>query len=443
MAPDQRSTIDALRTQLLRRRVSATDICDSTLRTIAASNSDIRALTDILTEPARHEASRIDDRLARRDQLAPLAGVPVVVKNNIDTVPAICSAGLPFLWSYRPSADAEVVRRLRAAGAVIVGVGATDSGAFGVTCPEVANPRFPGRIAGGSSGGSAAATAAGFCFASLGTDTGGSIRIPAACCGVVGFKPTRGRLPLDGVRPLAASFDHVGPLARSVADVRAIMSVIDRQFSAGTFDRARTRIGVPRSYFADASDDVLTIVEDALEWGHRIGYDHVDVDIPTPDEIVPAHLILSLSEAALAYQRAPDAPLGDYPPIARDSIAAGLSNTASQIEAARRHQRDFVVGLHRAFADADILLLPTLPVLAPERQKSSDSVGPARVEILHTLIRYTAAFDQSGHPALALPWVAEKGGIVGSLQLVGPVGADRPLLDMAQAFEQRRRGDEP
>jgi Asp-tRNA(Asn)/Glu-tRNA(Gln) amidotransferase A subunit family amidase len=437
MALDKRSTIETLRTQLLRRLVSARDICESALRTIAASNSDIRALTYVLAEPARHEASRIDDRLARGDQLAPLAGVPLVVKNNIDTVPAICSAGLPFLSSYRPTADAEVVRRLRAAGAVIVGVGATDSGAFGVTCSEVVNPRFPEHIAGGSSGGSAAATAAEFCLGSIGTDTGGSIRIPAACCGVVGFKPTRGRLPLNGVRPLAASFDHVGPLARTVADVRAIMSAIDRQFSAGTFERARDRprIGVPRSYFADASDDVLTIVEDALEWCHRIGCDHVDVDIPTPDEIVPAHLILSLSQAASAYQHAPDAPLGDYPPIARESITAGLSYTASHIEAARRHQRDFVTRLDRAFADVDILLLPTLPVLAPER--------PARVEILHTLIRYTAAFDQSGHPALAVPWVASKTWIMGSLQLIGPMGADRALLDMAQAFEQRRRADEP
>jgi Asp-tRNA(Asn)/Glu-tRNA(Gln) amidotransferase A subunit family amidase len=437
--------IDTLRTQLLRRCVSARSTCESALRTIAASNSDIRALTYVLAEPARLEASRIDDRLAQGDELAPLAGVPLVIKNNIDTVPAICSAGLPFLSSYRPSADAEVVRRLRAAGAVIVGVGATDSGAFGVTCSEVVNPKFPERIAGGSSGGSAAATAAGFCFASLGTDTGGSIRIPAACCGVVGFKPTRGSLPLDGVRPLAASFDHVGPLARSVADVRVIMSVIDRQFLAGTIDRARgqPRIGVPRSYFADASDDVLAVVEDALERCRHVGYDHVDVDIPTPDEIVPAHLVLSLSEAASAYRHAPNAPIDDYPPIARESIAAGLSYTAPQIEAARRRQKHFIARLDKIFAHVGALLLPTLPVLAPERHKSNVNVGPARVEILHALIRYTAGFDQSGNPALALPWVADKTGIVGSLQLVGPVGADLALLDMAQAIEQCRRGDEP
>jgi Asp-tRNA(Asn)/Glu-tRNA(Gln) amidotransferase A subunit family amidase len=330
-----------------------------------------------------------------------------------------------------------VVSRLRDAGAVIVGVAATDSGAFGVTTPQVMNPAFAGRIVGGSSGGSAAAVAAGFCKAAIGTDTGGSIRIPAACCGIVGFKPTRGRVSALGVRPLAASVDHVGPLAASVADVRAVMEVIDPGFSVlpvGPRERPII-VGVPRSYFADACSAVHEMIEAKVAALIRLGCDVRDIELPTPGEIIPTHLVLSLTEAALFHARSGDKALDSHPEAAREGILLGRSYSGSEHLQAQEHKREFVKKIDAVFGAVDFLLLPTLPVETPDRNLKEVVLAGSQYSVLEALIRYTAAFDHSGHPVIAMPWRSPALATPGSFQLVGPLDSDNVLLDFAEAVE--------
>ncbi len=436
--PDHSSwSIAALRAAFVGGQASPLEILNTALERIGARNAEIGALTDVL----RHTATREANQAQAIPTVGGLAGIPIAIKDNIDTAPALCSAGLPFLSTYHPAQDAAVVRRLREAGAVIVGVAATDAGAFGVTTPGVANPSFATKIAGGSSGGAAAAVTAGFCMAAVGTDTGGSIRIPAACCGIVGFKPTYGRVPIQGVRPLARSIDHVGLLARSVADVSAVMPVIDPNFSAlpaGHDDRP-ARIGIPRAYFFDASIAVESMIDAVALRMREMGFEVRNVEIPCPNEIIPCHLAISLTEAALLHDGDGPHDLDAYPEVAREAILRGRSYSEGERIHALDRKHDFVERINAAFSEIDFLLLPTLPMEVPDRNDRRVPLAGTSYSLLEALIRYTAAFNQSGHPVVAMPWTCWDLGTAGSFQLVARRNSDKQLLTIAEQVERQVR----
>jgi aspartyl-tRNA(Asn)/glutamyl-tRNA(Gln) amidotransferase subunit A len=434
-------SIHRLREMIAIGNISATELCAETLQRIAQQNRDLGILTDVLSATALREASGVDRLVAVREHVGKLAGIPVAIKDNIDTVPAVCSAGLPSLSDYRPAKDAAVVARLREEGAVIIGVAATDSGAFGVVTPIVKNPNYPGRIAGGSSGGSAAAVAAKFCKVAIGTDTGGSIRIPAACCGIAGLKPTFGRISTRGIRPLSVSADHVGPLALCVADMRSFMEIFPaKRRSDETLYIRRKKVGIPNAYFADASQIVKHVVEEVAQCCRELGHEITIVNIPTPEEIIPSHLILTLTEAARFHLETAKNDISAYPETAKDGIRLGQSYLSYEYVRAVNLRRDFVAQIDNVFADVDYMLLPTLPVLPPEIGESEIEVGGRSMNILQALIRYTAAFDQSGHPALTLPWAVQSSNSVGSVQLVGRMDEDLHLLDFAGQIEAASNG---
>jgi Asp-tRNA(Asn)/Glu-tRNA(Gln) amidotransferase A subunit family amidase len=432
-------TIHGLRETIATGKTSASELCLKTLELVARQNDELGILTDVLSTTALREADDIDRLVASGERVGMLAGIPVVIKDNIDTVPAVCSAGLPSLSGYRPEFDAAVVKHMREQGAVIIGVAATDSGAFGVVTPNVKNPKYPGKIAGGSSGGPAAAVAAGFCKVAIGTDTGGSIRIPAACCGIVGLKPTFGRVPSIGVRPLSISVDHVGPLALRIADLRTVMEIFPR---TGQNDAEQTslskKIGIPKAYFADASTEVKCIVEEVAQCCVELGHNVQIVTIPTPDEIIPTHLILSLTEAARFHLGTAERDIAGYPKTAKEGILLGQSYPSHEYASAIDLRRDFVSQINNVFAEVDFLLLPTLPLLPPDIGQNEVAVGTRSMSILRALIRYTAAFDQSGHPALAMPWKVSDKKSVGSIQLVGHLDSDLQLLAFAEEIEKAR-----
>ncbi|MCY4285722.1 MAG: amidase [Thiotrichales bacterium] len=414
--------------------MSPTECCERILRRIAERNPQVNAFSQVLTETARDEARRLGRGPA--GGAAP-AVLTVAVKDNIDTVPAICDAGLARNAGYRPTRDAEVVARLRRAGMVIVGVTRTDSGAFGVTTPPVANSVLPDRIAGGSSGGSAAAVAAGLCDAAIGTDTGGSVRIPAACCGVFGFKPTRGAVSLEGVRPLTRSCDHVGALASSVRPLSSIMRVIAPQFDrlpAG--DREPVAIGIPRPSILDAAPEILADLR-TFEEAMAQRLTSTDVPFPAFDELTAMHIALSMREAAEIHGGLSDDDLASLPEVARESILIGRAVSRREHEDALRCRRDLTQQIEHLFEGVDFLLLPTLPVLPPLRGDRQVRIGSVDTDILHALIRYTAPFNQTGHPALAFPWRSGGGRLPVSLQLVAPRNADRRLLSFATAHLPR------
>ena len=420
--------------------ISAIARCEAALERIAQENDRIAALTDVLREAAMQEARDVDRKVADGLDAGPLAGWTVVIKDNIDTVPARCSSGLSFLQDRRPGSDAEVVSRLRRAGAVIVGVAATDSGAFGVTTPAVTNPLFPKLVAGGSSGGSAAAIAAGLCVLGVGTDTGGSVRIPAACCGVVGFKPTKGRLPMKGVRPLAPTVDHVGLLAANVKRIRHAFESIDpagARLAIGHPPRPDQLVaGVAQGFYGDAHDSVQESMVATIVALKAMGIGIQTVDIGSPDEIVSAHVILALSDAAMAHAQDVDrVPLSSYPEIAQEGIRLGQSYSDAQRTRAVQIRDAFEAKVDRALTEVDVIVLPTLPVPPPDRDATSVSLSGRATDLLSALIRYTCAFDQTGHPVIALPAPSRNALSPASVQFVGRKNGDADLLSVAEQAE--------
>jgi Asp-tRNA(Asn)/Glu-tRNA(Gln) amidotransferase A subunit family amidase len=423
---------------LAQGRISALELTELCLARIAQLNPTIGAITGELPAAARRKAQAIDDSRRRGAQLGPLAGIPVAVKDLIDTRTAICSAGLPFLADYRPTGDAAVVRRLRRAGAVILGVTATDPGAFGVRTAAVRHPQHPALTVGGSSGGSGAAVAAGLCYAALGSDTGGSIRIPAACCAVAGLKPTRGRLPLAGVRPLVASLDHVGPLARRVADLVIVEAALDpaafrRRGKAG---RARSVVGHDPSFHQDADAAVNHATAATLDACRALGAEIREVRLPAPDEVLRLHGVIFAAESTAYHMGAFAEHRSLYSDVARAMFELaerhrGYDYVRAMDERAAMTAR--VLSLHE---DVDFILLPTLPVLTPERAAETIRIGGSDVEFTLALIRYTCLFNHTGQPVVAMPSALARGGVAASVQLVGNRGDDAATLDFAAALER-------
>jgi aspartyl-tRNA(Asn)/glutamyl-tRNA(Gln) amidotransferase subunit A len=330
------------------------------------------------------------------------------------------------------------VRRLRRAGAVIVGVTATDPGAFGVRTPAVTHPQAPERTVGGSSGGSGAALAAGFCFGALGSDTGGSIRIPAACCVIAGLKPTRGHLPLEGVRPLVWSLDHVGPMARRVADLSMLEQALDPRFAVPRRARRRRRIviGHDPGYYGDAERAVRSGVEKALTACRDLGGEIREVSLPVPDEVIAIHGVIFSAESAAYYAAAFADRRDQYPPLLRHFLDLHKSYTGADYVTAMRQRREITQRVEALFAAADWLILPTLAVLTPPRDVETITVAGKQIEFTLALIRYTCLFDHTGHPVVAMPAETSGSGVGASIQVIGPLGRDADLLAFAIRLEQ-------
>ncbi|TPK59135.1 amidase [Mesorhizobium sp. B2-4-19] len=430
-------TIAGALNRLSDKAVSSVELCKDLLIEIHRDNPTLGAYSDILEETALSEAAASDARRAEGRCRGPLDGIPVAVKDIIDTTPAVCKAGLDHLSAYRPASDATMVRLLRNAGAVILGVTETDPGAFSTETPQVINPLAQMRSAGGSSGGSGAAVAAGLAYAALGTDTGGSVRIPAACCSVYGFKPSWGRLDTTGVRPLAPSLDHVGVLACSVADLRIVQTVLDPTIDGMREQPSTFSLGISEAYFADANNIVKqAMVEVVCKLRRHSQARLYDVSLPAPDDVLAFHMI-NLPWEAAAYHAAqfPDE-WPRYPDVARLTVEKGKSISAVEYESADRRRRDARAMVDAALVGIDALILPTLPIDAPLRSVDAIELAGKIVPKLEATIRYTSLFNQSGHPVISMPATLLPDGRALSIQLVGRRDGDAELLMLAHRIER-------
>jgi aspartyl-tRNA(Asn)/glutamyl-tRNA(Gln) amidotransferase subunit A len=355
-----------------------------------------------------------------RPERADRDGIPLAVKDLFDTAGLRTTYGSAIFADHVPVRSAEAVMRLEAAGYVDVGKTNLHEFAYGVTSQNphfgtVPNPTAPGRIAGGSSGGSAAALAAGLADAALGTDSGGSIRIPAACCGVVGLKPTFGLVPLDGVFPLAPTFDHAGPMARSVADCARMMEALVPGFEASP--AGDVTVGVAWDERCDPM--VRARVEAAAGLlGAR------PVDFPLPNDVGPmfAREIADVHRDLFAEHA--DA----YGANVRTKVERCLAVTEAEYEAAARRRSEYRERAERALEGFDLLLVPTLASVPP----------PADVDELavrESLIQFTFPFNTLGWPALALPAGTAEEGLPASVQLVGRPGDDALVLAAGALLE--------
>jgi aspartyl-tRNA(Asn)/glutamyl-tRNA(Gln) amidotransferase subunit A len=362
----------------------------------------------------------------------PLNGITLAVKDNIAVAGAPFTAGLPLFADRVAAQDAEIVRRLKESGARVVGVTRTDAGGLGVTTPEVKNPVLPGHVVGGSSGGSAAAVAAGLASVGLGTDTGGSVRIPAACCGLVGFKPTHGTLPLDGVWPLAPDFDTVGLMARDVAMIERVATTL---FSTPLpRSEGPLRLGLDRPRLAACDPAVVAVIERALRSLADAGIVTHDVSLPAREATMATHGVRVLEAARPFYAQAWRASSNQFPGAARRALAAAENLTDGDFAAARAMTETIAAQLNSAFHAVDAVITPTLPVLPPSSDARRVALCGREVKVLSALLAETCLANLAGVPALSLPCPNPQGAFV-SLQLMAPRHGDCRLIAIAREIE--------
>ncbi|MGH6860452.1 MAG: amidase, partial [Phyllobacterium sp.] len=334
------------------------------LSRIQSGNPQLCALRFVDEEQALQAARAMDRRLAAGEPLPALAGVPVVVKENCDTAGMPCSAGLPFRANQRPRTDAPIISRLREAGAILLGVSVSDPGAFGVRTVDVTHPHDATLTVGGSSGGSAAALAAGYCLAAIGTDTGGSIRIPSACCGTVGLKPSFGSLPMAGIYPLVPSLDHVGPMANTVEDVRLVWQAL----GAHAPETAPVQtVGYDSDWVREAHSEIGASFSAVLETIARSGIRVKEIQLPRLDQVLEMHGRIFFVEGAAYHHACFKRDIPNYPPMARDWFEIARTMPAGDyVDACERRGR-FTRRIDQRLGDVDLILTPTLPVLHPRR----------------------------------------------------------------------------
>jgi aspartyl-tRNA(Asn)/glutamyl-tRNA(Gln) amidotransferase subunit A len=416
------------------------------LERIATLNPSLNAFVTVLADRALADAARADrERRAGVDR-GLLHGMPLSLKDLIDLAGTPTTAASRVRLGSIARKDAPVVERLRQAGAVFVGKCNLHEFAYGTTSDEsafgpVRHPRDPERSPGGSSGGSAVAVATGMCAGSIGTDTGGSIRIPAALCGLVGLKPGYGDLPCTGVVPLSWSLDHVGPITQTVDDAWILFNAMRGRTPPtipGEVAPLRARLGVPRAYFLDVlADEVRARFDEAVARLRAAGADIEEVWLPHSADAGPIYVHVQAPEAAAYHaptlERVPDA----YMPPVRMRLEAGRYLLAEDYVRAQRGRVVLRREVDAALSHCEALLVPAVPITAPRIGEGEIDVGGRREPARSLMLRLTQLFNLTGHPAIALPAGAGPGGFPCAIQLVGAHGGTERLLWLARACEHQ------
>jgi aspartyl-tRNA(Asn)/glutamyl-tRNA(Gln) amidotransferase subunit A len=442
------------------RELSPVELTEACLRRIEALNPRLNAFITVRADAALTEAREAEAELVRAGPKGPLHGIPIALKDNIDTAGLRTTAASGVLKDNVPQDDAETVRRLKAAGAIILGKLNLHEFAYGGSSVisyfgPVRNPWNPAYCTGGSSGGSAAAVAAGLCYATLGTDTGGSIRQPAAFCGVVGLKPSYGLVSSRGVIPLASSMDHVGPLTRTVADAAVMLQAIagyDAQdptsarlpvpdyVEALTARHAAPRLGIPRAFFYDAlQPDVQGALEDALAVLAQLGGSQQEIEPLAEDakysSIQRAYSDILAAEA-YSYHRDRIATTPElYQAETLDRVQGGARIDSTTYQASQRVLDQVRQSISRVFDTIDLLITPTTPGAS---LTIADLVAdPATLRSKEvTTLRNTRPFNLLGLPSLSIPCGFTRDGLAIGMQITGPRGGEAAVLRLAHAYEQ-------
>ncbi len=433
--------------QVRRRAISPVELTKECLQRIERLNPVLNAFITVTGESALADARMAEQEIARGEWRGPLHGIPIGLKDLIDTASVRTTAASAVFKDRVPAQDADVTKRLKAAGAVILGKQNLHEFAYGSSSiisyfGEMHNPWNPEHITGGSSGGSAAAVAAGLCYAAIGTDTAGSIREPAAACGIVGLKPTYGRVSARGIIPLSVSLDHVGPLTSNVADAAAVFDAIanenppsipgiavqQNKHAAGT---RNLRVGVPRQYFFEELDpEISSAVEEALATIKHFVAEVREISLP-----VNADRALQAAEAYAYHSEFVAKTPELYHPETLRRIRTGekysaedRARAAAELEMERRN-------IQSVFNDLDALVTPTIPILPPtiaSLKQHPERLRPA--ELL--LLRNTRPFNVWGLPAISIPCGFTSSGLPIGLQIAGPHWGEATVLALARGYER-------
>jgi aspartyl-tRNA(Asn)/glutamyl-tRNA(Gln) amidotransferase subunit A len=465
------ATIEELAPMLLRREISPVELTKLFIARIEKHNAKLHAYLTVTPEEALRAARESEARFMRRKSRGPLDGIPISLKDNIWMRGIRTTAGSRVLEYFVPTVDATIVERLHRAGAVVLGKTNMHEFAYGITTENphygaAHNPWDISRTPGGSSGGSAAAIAAGLCVASIGTDTGGSVRIPASLCGITGLKPTFGRVSCFGVVPLAPSFDHVGPLARTSGDAALLLSVIAGRDPADISSLSQPRLksipnvrelgsrlklrvsrkpiirlGWPKEYFFDRlKDDVPRAVDAAMKTLVESGAVIEEISLPHVSEGDEPSTTIAMAEATHVHRRAGWFPAhaAEYAEDIRARLQTGgeirAADYLAALEVRERVKQDF----EKAFEKVDAIIAPTLPITAPQIGQKMAATSGGEETVRSALIRLNRPANFTGLPAISIccGWTADNLPI--GLQIIGQEWREENLLAIARLFENAR-----
>lgn len=418
---------------LRRKEISPVDLTNACLARIEQLNPSLNAFITVMHDVALAQAREAEAEIQRGSWRGPLHGVPIGLKDLIDTAGTKTTCGSALFAERVPTDDADVVRLLKTAGAVLIGKQNMQEFAWGGTSASsyygpVRNPWDTERIAGGSSGGSAAAVAAGLCFAAIGTDTGGSVREPAAFCRIVGLKPTYGRVSLRGVFPLSTSLDHVGPLCRNVEDTALLLQAIADYDEIDLTIQTKPRIGIARRpFFDDLDPEIESAFDDAIAVIHVLSSDIREIDLPATPSAVQGPEVYALHAKHFA---ATPEKFGRWMQ-ARLRQAAAIEQPA-YVEARQELDR-LRRSIDEVFAEVDFVVTPTTPV-PPITIEEALNMSPDPAGELW--LRNTRPFNAYGVPTISVPCGFTRTGLPIGLQIASANSSEASLLSFAYAYEQ-------
>lgn len=442
------------------REVSPVALTDHMLQRIASVDTTLKSYATVMTEQARADAKTAQDEINSGTHRGPLHGVPIAVKDLCFTKSVRTMGGTPVLKDFVPDSDATVVQRLRDAGAVILGKLNLTEGALVGYHPSFGIPLNPwnkDRWPGASSSGSGVATAAGLCFASIGTDTGGSIRFPSSACGLVGLKPSYGRVSRHGVLALAESLDHVGPMGRRVRDVALMFDVIaghdprdPTSLTDPTVSAAATltggvkglRIGIDRTYaLKDMDSGQTAAIEDALKTLAALGATIVDVKMPSIDLMVPMWMAIATSELVSAHAANYPSRKSEYGQYMQDTLAAGAMVPNAALDAARTWRASFTAAFNNVLESVDAMACPSggdpgWPITHDVQIAGAMKFHTEWSRYAPRAADFTVPANLAGIPAMCLPSGFSSDGLPYSIQFVGRRLSEPMLCRIAYAYEQ-------
>jgi amidase len=434
------------------RKLSPVEVTEAMLSRIERVDPTLKSYVHVMADGALDQARAAEAEIGRDGSRGPLHGVPIALKDMFDAKGVKTAAGMPLRRDFCPQSDSTVVRRLRQAGAIFLGNLKMTEGAHAEHRPPLfeapLNPWNHDLWSGASSSGSGVATAAGLCYAALGTDTGGSIRLPAASDGVTGLLPTWGRVSRAGVFELAALLDHVGPLARSAVDAAAVLAAIagsdpddptaslapvpDYLADLGK-DLRGTRIGLDNELaFAVTEPVIEQAVRAALDVLTSLGAEIVAVSAPDVRPLVKGYLPLSGVQTAVAHADTFPSRREDYGTALSSVIDLGRRQSAMDYHRLLLKQTEFRCRLDAMFQEVELLATPVLPFAVPTLGRMASMTD----DVIESLIRFTAPIAASGHPAIAVPCGFTSNRAPISLQLIGPNFSEERLIRVANAFQQ-------
>jgi aspartyl-tRNA(Asn)/glutamyl-tRNA(Gln) amidotransferase subunit A len=425
------------------RRVSSVELTNLCLEQIAKLNPRLNAFITVTEESARAQAQALDRELADGQDRGPLHGLPIAHKDLISTKGVATTSGSKLFRDNVPQVDAPIVEKLAAAGTVMLGKTGLHELAYGITSDNphfgtIRNPRDPARTPGGSSGGSGVAVATDMAFLTTGTDTGGSIRIPASFCGVAGLKPTYGLIDRSGIQPLGLSLDHVGPLTRTVADLGlAFEAMLDDnvRLRPAPSSTQYIRIGLPQNfYFTQISNEVREAVQKAAQAAERLGARVIPVKVPDIDALNDVGRVILLAEASAVYQPY-FSRRNDFGADVLALLDQGRLVPATDYINAQRIRKILVGEFRTLFSSIDCLLTPATPTTAPLIGQKEVELDGEMMDTRLATTRLVRGINVLGFPALSMPCGQSANGLPIGMQLIGRPFEEKLLLALGEALE--------